>query len=728
VLALPIHDKVFIFRLISLAVMYIVLAKFMHVFFATGSVLSVFWVSSGLALAALLLGGKQLWPGIYVGAFVINIWTGNPIWVSACIAAGNTLEGLLGVWLLTRSKKLDLYLRNFFDYLRLFFLAGVIGAAVASVIGTSTLILSGLITADEYWRNLQHWWMGDILGIAFIAPLILVWRELPDWFVRRRLLEAVTLFGISFLAGQAIFLDWFYDLVGHINRGYWMYLFVSLAAVRFGLHGALLVILMAVTQALVGAIDGLGFFGTDIADTQLTNFWVYTMVLVVVGLAQATSIDERKRQATYDSLTGLPNRRLFQDRLEQELLKAQRDKTALALLFIDLDSFKEVNDTLGHHLGDMLLVAAARRIRSCVRKSDSVARLGGDEFTVILPNLSRFYRAERVATEIIDSLGKSFKLHDEVVYVSGSIGITVFPEDGMSYADLLKHADQAMYAAKNQGRNRFSYFTRDMQEQAEMHMRLATDMRSALLLNQLIIHYQPILDLSTGKITKAEALLRWNHPTLGMIGPGSFVPVAEDAGVINAIGNWVLRESALKAKEWGELIGETFCVSVNVSPIQFMSSEIVEEIIAYLDEIGLSGESLAVEITEGILLNDRPEIPRKLGRLYQAGITVGVDDFGTGYSSLSYLKKFPISQLKIDRSFVRDLDSGRSNQPLVVAIISMAHALGLKVTAEGVETESQRSFLAASGCDSAQGYLFSRAVPASIFVNLLRVHPPVRQL
>ncbi|OHC63140.1 MAG: hypothetical protein A2045_00890 [Rhodocyclales bacterium GWA2_65_20] len=446
---------------------------------------------------------------------------------------------------------------------------------------------------------------------------------------------------------------------------------------------------------------------------------------VLRRIAMFSDITEKKRteetiwrQANYDSLTELPNRRLFRDRLQQEIMKAQRAGLYVALLFVDLDRFKEVNDTLGHHTGDLLLIEAARRVRDCVRATDTVARLGGDEFTVIMSDLADTDRVGEVAQAMLQALSAPFALGTEAVYVSASIGITIFPSDADNVESLLKNADQAMYAAKEQGRNRFSYFTASMQETAQTRLLLSNDLRNAIAAGQLEVYLQPIVELATGRIFKAEALLRWHHPTHGMVGPAHFIPIAEETGLINEIGDWVFRESARTAKRWFDagLLEATddglIQISVNKSPRQFFSGNTHETWIDYLNEIGLPTRCIAIEITEGLLLDDRPEVAAKLMQFRDAGFRVSLDDFGTGYSAMSYLKKFPLDFLKIDQSFVREMATDPSDQAIVEAIIVMAHKLGLKVIAEGVETQEQCEILKAAGCDYGQGYLFARPMPA----------------
>jgi diguanylate cyclase (GGDEF)-like protein/PAS domain S-box-containing protein len=444
------------------------------------------------------------------------------------------------------------------------------------------------------------------------------------------------------------------------------------------------------------------------------------------NVALFSDITEKKKseeliwaQANFDQLTGLPNRRMFRDRLTQDLKKAHRANLGLALLLLDLDRFKEVNDSLGHDTGDALLNEAAQRIAACVRESDTVARLGGDEFTIILAELDDRASVERIATDILQSLARPFELGNDVAYVSASIGITVYPDDATTLEDMLKNADQAMYVAKNAGRNRFSYFTNAMQESALYRLHMMNDLRNALTEQQFQLHYQPIVDIHTGKIHKAEALLRWFHPKRGLISPAEFIPLAEESGLIHAMGDWVFGQAVAQTLEWTKRYGSDFQISVNKSPLQIQTKSEQYRWQDHLAKTGLSGKNLVIEITEGVLLDNSHTVISELLAFRDAGIQVAIDDFGTGYSALSYLKKLDIDYVKIDQSFIRNLETDSSDMALAEAIVVMAHKLGLKVIAEGVETQVQLRLLAQMGCDYAQGFLYSRAVSAQDFEKLL---------
>jgi diguanylate cyclase (GGDEF)-like protein/PAS domain S-box-containing protein len=427
------------------------------------------------------------------------------------------------------------------------------------------------------------------------------------------------------------------------------------------------------------------------------------------------------QQANCDPLTGLLNRRIFHDRLEQEIRRAHRNGSPMALIFLDLDHFKEVNDTLGHAVGDLLLQEVAQRLRGCVRESDCLARLGGDEFTVIAGELHDAGDVTRIAHEILKRLGEPFQLGIETAFISASIGITLYPKDAVTVETLLRNADQAMYVAKHQGRNRVCFFTPFLQETAQARMRLANDLRGALAGNQFRVVYQPIVELATGHIHKAEALIRWHHPTRGLISPADFIPIAEQTGVIRDIGDWIFREAARQVKRLTTAHHPEFQISVNKSPAQFRDdSGLYKTWASYLQELGIPGRSMAIEITEGLLLDAGAAVIDRLAAFREAGIQISLDDFGTGYSSLSYLKKFDIDHIKIDRSFVRNLAAGSDDLELCKAIIMMAHTLGLKVIAEGIETAEQRDLLTAAECDYGQGYLFSRPMPPNQFEAFLR--------
>ncbi|CAG0123823.1 putative signaling protein [Rhodocyclaceae bacterium] len=434
---------------------------------------------------------------------------------------------------------------------------------------------------------------------------------------------------------------------------------------------------------------------------------------------QKKSQEKIHYQANYDELTHLPNRRLFYDRMEQDIRKAHRDSTQIALLFIDLDNFKEINDTLGHEQGDQLLRETAQRLRACVRETDTVARLGGDEFTVILPDVQTSSEVEGVAQKIIQSLILPFTLGDNKGYVSASVGITIYPLDGDNYKTLLKNADQAMYEAKRLGKNRFSYFTSAMQQASQERMLLSNELRMAVQQGQFEMYFQPVHDFSTGEVVKAEALIRWRHPQRGLVGPATFITLAEEVGLIGEIGEFAFASSVQQLQAWMEKVPYPMTVAINLSPRQISGQANFEGWIDTMRATGMATDLVTLEITEGSLLEENLSVQRKLRRLREAGFKIAIDDFGTGYSSLSYLKKFDIDFLKIDQSFIRDLATDPNDRALVEAIIVMAHKLGIEVIAEGCETAAQHNVLVQAGCDFIQGYFYARPMPSQDFIRYL---------
>ncbi|WP_255501277.1 bifunctional diguanylate cyclase/phosphodiesterase [Mitsuaria sp. WAJ17] len=435
------------------------------------------------------------------------------------------------------------------------------------------------------------------------------------------------------------------------------------------------------------------------------------------------------QQANFDPLTGLPNRRMLRDRLERAIRRAREQGTQLAVLFIDLDHFKEVNDTLGHGKGDQLLQQAAQRIRDSVRPADVVARMGGDEFTVLLSPVSGHEEIESIVQLLIERVASPFRLEGERAFVSASVGISLFPDDGEHIEALFKHADQALYVAKDAGRNRYAYFTPALQRAALNRMRLGNDLRDALAAEHLQVVYQPIVDLRRGHVCKAEALVRWHHPERGTVSPAEFIPIAESSGLILEIGEWVFRQAVRDVQRWRAEIDEQFQVSVNKSPVQFHSeSGMHTRWLRQVVEAGLPGDAVSLEITEGLLLKGGDSASQQLMALRRAGFSVALDDFGTGYSSLSYLQHYEIDCIKIDRAFVHELEPGSKALALCKAIITMAHELGMSVVAEGVETALQRDLLVGIDCDLGQGFFFARPMPAQALEELLRLQRGAQDL
>jgi diguanylate cyclase (GGDEF)-like protein/PAS domain S-box-containing protein len=423
--------------------------------------------------------------------------------------------------------------------------------------------------------------------------------------------------------------------------------------------------------------------------------------------------------AEHDFLTGLPNRMLLNDRVEQAIAFARRHKTQIAILFLDLDGFKHINDSLGHPIGDKLLQSVSRRLVDCVRDMDTVSRQGGDEFVVLLSEVEHCPEDAALAgRRILESVAEPHSIDQHELRITTSIGVSVYPEDGLDAETLIKNADIAMYQAKENGRHGYQFFTPDMNVRAARRQAIEQSLRRALERQEFSLHYQPKVDLGTGVIIGAEALLRWTHPTLGPVSPAQFIPIAEASGLVLPISAWVLREACEQAQSWLDAGLPTITMAVNVSAMEFRSDNFLEGLFAILDQTALDPRSLELELTEGILMKRVDATASILRALRQKGIRVAIDDFGTGYSSLSDLRKFPLDTLKIDQSFVRQIGAG-DDTTIVTAVIGMARNLNLRVVAEGVETLEQAEFLSDHQCDEAQGYFFGKPVPPKEFATLL---------
>jgi len=450
------------------------------------------------------------------------------------------------------------------------------------------------------------------------------------------------------------------------------------------------------------------------------------------AIGVAIDISERKRheqeltrRANYDELTGLANRSLAMDELKRAFARARRNNASVALYFLDLDNFKAINDTLGHRTGDRVLCQAASRLQQSLRATDFAARVSGDEFLVIAEDIYHPYDAEALAHKIVGRFHDPFILDARELVATTSVGIAIYPRDAEDAEQLLQCADTAMYHAKGAGKNSYRFFTRAMQETAARNLTMETQLRRALERNELQLYYQPKIDTQTNRINGAEALLRWDSQALGRLSPDQFIPVAELAGMMPQIGEWVLRSACREAALWSSICDQPIEIAINISPQQFRKTDLLANVTQALVESGLSTNRLQLEITESLLVQDAPDVLRTFNDLRSMGISLALDDFGTGYSSLAYLRKFPLQALKIDKSFVQGLGRDRDSEALVHAIIAMAQSLRLQIVAEGVETAEQLEYLKAHGVELVQGYLFSRPLPAAQFREMLRGAPPL---
>ena len=464
-----------------------------------------------------------------------------------------------------------------------------------------------------------------------------------------------------------------------------------------------------------------------VVHTILTKRNLYTdeegkqfIVGIIRDITKRKQLEETIRhQAFYDPLTDLPNRRLFVEYLNLEMAETRRNRRKLAVLFLDLDHFKTINDTHGHETGDKLLKEVAQRLKSCIRESDRAARLGGDEFNILLSDITYPEEAVIIVRKILETSNEVYKINGHKLNITFSIGISIYPDDGQQVEDLMRNADMAMYNAKEKGRNTFRFYDPSLNVKTLDRALLEHSLRRSIERGELVIHYQPQVDIATGQITCVEALVRWQHPTMGLLPPASFLPLAEESGLILSIDSWMLRSACAQNRAWQQAGLPPICVSVNLSAKQFRQPDLAETVSAVLREFDLKPQYLDLEITENTAMYDIESSRANLVRLADIGVVFSIDDFGTGYTSLGWFKKLPIQKLKIDNSLIKDIEEESGNRDIICAIIALAHTLKLKVVAEGVESEGEAAILRACGCDKMQGFLFSRAVPAEEVMTLI---------
>jgi len=488
-------------------------------------------------------------------------------------------------------------------------------------------------------------------------------------------------------------------------------------ALEAGLHTAFAVPIM-VGGEFFGAIE---FFGREVRryDAEIVAFAQDVGSQLGQFIARKQAESNLTFFANHDALTSLPNRFMFNERLTQALARAHRQGKMVAVLFIDLDRFKVINDTLGHDAGDRLLIELATQLRGCLRENDTIARQGGDEFVVLIEDIHDPNQVTGVAQKILETVAEPHVLGGQEFRITASIGISVYPTEGADLQTLLKNADIAMYRAKEQGKNNFQFYSAEMNQHTFERLALETSLRRAIEREEFLLHYQPKTDLRSGRITGVEALVRWRHPELGMVSPAQFIPLAEETGLIGPIGDWVLRTACTEAQRWNMQVAPGMSVAVNLSARQFAREDLAQSITSALSESGLEPRWLEIEITESTVMHDAKRAARVLQQLKDMGIRIAIDDFGTGYSSLGYLKSFPIDSVKIDRSFILDIPHDNDDVAITRAVIAMAHSLRLRVIAEGVETEEQYHFLRNHDCDEMQGYYFSEPVDAAALVRLI---------
>ena len=694
----------------------------------TGTHITLVWLPTGIAVAALLTWGRALWPGIYLGALLVNLSIGSSWLLAAGIAVGNTLGPLMTVQWLQRVGFQPRFNRQ--ADVRSFLVAAGLGMAVSASLGVTNLYLAGLVSAASMATAWLSWWMGDAVGVLLIGPLLLTltWANVAQ--LGR---DYMALLRWALVAGPVMWLSFMQDF-GPLGRSlplaFLTFPLFAWAALRFGITGAAMAGLGFSVAAAWGTVSGHGTFFLPDTHVSLFLLWSYMASTVVTGLLITALLAERKvaeeaaiNLAFYDPLTQLPNRRLLMDRLAQALASSARSGHKGALLLIDLDNFKALNDTLGHDKGDLLLQQVGQRLIACVSEGDTVARLGGDEFVVMLEVLSSHAdeaatQTEAVGAKILAALNQPYLLSGYTNRSTPSMGLTLFTGWQNTVDELLKQADLAMYQAKAAGRNTMRFFDQKMQAIATDRAALEADLREALRQHQFILYFQPQV-LGDWRLTGAEALVRWQHPRRGLVPPNEFIPMAEETGLILPLGSWVLEAACTQLVSWAarpDLAHLT--VAVNVSAHQMHQPDFVSQVLGALGKTGANPQRLKLELTENLLVSDVEHTIAKMLALKAHGVGFSVDDFGTGYSSLSYLKRLPLDQLKIDQGFVRDILSDPNDAAIARMVIALAESMGLTVIAEGVESQAQRISLASLGCHAYQGYLFSRPLPADAFEQL----------
>ena len=595
--------------------------------------------------------------------------------------------------------------------------AAPLGSAVSALTGVFSLYFFGELSSGLVLRGLWVGWLGELLGVYMVAPLLLTvsrWDLVPTGKAAR--LEALVLL-LSMLALTLLMMQYVEPL-----RPAEIVLFVLLpavlwAALRFSVTGASLAIFLAALIVLGVAVVSYGGINQATSPRDVFALQVSMLTMALGGMFVSAALSERRYSemrldmlANHDPLTGLPNRSYFQDFLSHALAHAQRDKSQVSLLFIDLDRFKHINDSQGHEVGDQVLRIVANRLDEQLRTDDFVARLGGDEFAVILthPPVSR--AASRVARKLIQALSVSFKLGQRRYAMGASIGISVYPDDGTDANTLLRQADLAMYQAK-QRRSGFEYFSAELNTVAQQQLTLESGLRQSMDRDELALAYQPKVDLVSGRMVGMEALIRWFPRSGTRVGPEQFIPVAEETGLIVPVGRWVVRAACKQWVAWRDAGLNPPPVAINLSPRQLSDARLIDDIDAILKETGMDGTHLQLEVTESAAMDNPAHTFALLDALRERGLHVYIDDFGTGYSNLGQLKRMPIDALKIDKSFVNDVLTDSDDAEIVNAIIRLAHALKLRVVAEGVEKLEQVAFLKSQGCDEIQGYVVAKPLP-----------------
>ncbi|HTA65757.1 MAG TPA: EAL domain-containing protein [Xanthomonadaceae bacterium] len=707
-----------------------------------GTNASPFWPPTALTLALLYRHGLRFWPVVMAGALTINflfmLRAGVlPLFAlpaSIGVGIGNTLEATIGIWLLRRFAGDRSPFRSLRGLGAFVLFCAALAPAVSASIGVTISRWANMSGTSDYGENWLTWWVGDASGALTMAPILMLTLH-ARWLIptRPRLLEAGALFLALVLGTMTVFGLW----LNHGEHRYPLVFFllpiILWAVLRFQTAGAASAVFLISLIAAVGSLNGGGPFARENVHESLMLLQVFILVLAGTTLGLAAVLADRSRMASMlaqanrelhelafnDPLTGLPNRLTLLDRLQQAERSSRRDNKRAAILFLDLDRFKRINDSLGHQAGDVLLRTTADRLRSAVREVDTVCRLGGDEFVVLLSGIDAATDAAIVADKIIQCLRAPMRLGQLDLAVTTSIGIALVPDDGTDSGELIRHADLAMYRAKQRGRNNFLFYAEEMNQDAVAGLERELELRQALVDRQFCLFYQPIVDLRDGKVIGIEALLRWQHPKFGLLLPREFIPQAEESGLLVEIGAWALKEAGAQIRRLRDGGQEMLKLSVNLSLRQLHDRNLPGLIARALEETGLDGRWLTLEIDERMLHQDllaRLNFLHDLGRI---GISLTMDGLGSAGSSLNLLKRLPVSVVKIDQDLVSQLQHDPAARDISLAIIAMSHRRGLAVIAECVETPAQRDFLIENGCDFAQGFCFHPPLPLAELSALL---------
>jgi diguanylate cyclase (GGDEF)-like protein len=722
--------------LVVLSLMNMALAKFglWIAPFVNGSISAV-WPASGFGIATVVLFGPRYLPSILIGSFFANLGM-IPVSLALMFGVGSSASVGMAWWVLSLDSAFRWQLDRTVDVVRLSFLVVPLAALMSAVLGATALAALGSMPGENWLNALSVWLLGDLVGDLVVAPAMMsLYAAYLARPTRGQLVEVAILLGSMVLVIGGTHLHWM-GIPDFDPQFHFLFPFVVWAALRLGGFGLAVTVLSAAAMAVALVLGEPRWAGASVPYLEVVNLQTLLIILSVPGfliaaaLAEHRHVEGRYLEIAYrDSLTGLANRTALVEKLESVVSAAYMNGLDVALLFMDLDRFKNINDTMGHAMGDLVLQEYARRIQRCLRNDDFVARLGGDEFTVLISGNNAREAAAAIANKILDAMRTPINLGGHDYVVSGSIGIAAL-ESMMTLKwsdtnrinaaeELMRQADTAMYRAKRNDAG-FMLFNSNMDSHTKTQLQLESELRVALIEQQFELYYQPKVATASGQIVGCEALIRWHHPTKGLIEPDRFLEVLESIGLMLPVGAWSLRKVCEQMRQWREQGLPVQRVGVNLSMRQFLQPDLLVLIDKVLADTKIPAELLELEITESVAMSNAGLTIDTLIALKQRGIYISIDDFGTGYSSLSYLKRFPIDAVKIDRSFIQDLEhEGDDAAAIVTATIRLAHAMNLSVVAEGVENTQQRDFLMKYGCDVLQGYYYSKPVSADEFAAML---------